>query len=138
MSFSSGSESRDVMRKRVPSRRGGVFDSPLTIWYCTDRWTTDDRVVIRRENITGIGVNGKLVREVGRRVGRNTVVANTCKHVLDTRANGWPLNRGKVRGNVITFRNPEDKTSCIVLNLLKTENQRSVAARTERVTIAKT
>ena len=26
---------------------------------------------------------------------------------------------------MLTFRNPEDKTSCIVLNLLKTENQRS-------------
>ena len=30
---------------------------------------------------------------------------------------------------------PEDKTSCIVLNFLKTENQRSGAARKERVTV---
>ena len=29
---------------------------------------------------------------------------------------------------MLTFRNPEDKTSCIVLNLLKTKNQRSGAA----------
>ena len=35
---------------------------------------------------------------------------------------------------MLTFRNPEDKTSCIVLNLLKAENQRSGAAREERVT----
>ena len=30
-----------------------------------------------------------------------------------------------MRGNMLTFGNPEDKTSCIVLNLLKAENQRS-------------
>ena len=36
------------------------------------------------------------------------------------------------------FRNPEDKMSCIVLNLLKTENQRSGAAREERVAVVKT
>ena len=39
---------------------------------------------------------------------------------------------------MLTFRNPEDKTSCIVLNLLKTENQRPGAAREERVTVIKT
>ena len=32
---------------------------------------------------------------------------------------------------MLTFGNPEDKTSCIVLNLLKTENERSGAAREE-------
>ena len=42
-----------------------------------------------------------------------------------------------MKGNVLTFRNPEDKTSCIVLNLLKTENQRSGAAREERVAVVK-
>ena len=48
MSFSSGSESRDriwradLLRKRVPSRRGGVCERPLTVGYCTDRWTTED------------------------------------------------------------------------------------------------
>ena len=36
---------------------------------------------------------------------------------------------------MLTFRDPEDKTSCIVLNLLKTENQRSGAAREERVSL---
>ena len=36
----------------------------------------------------GQRVNGKKVREVGRRVSRHTVVANTCKFVLDTRING--------------------------------------------------
>ena len=36
---------------------------------------------------------------------------------------------------MLTFRSPEDKTSCIVLNLLKPENQRSGAAREERVTV---
>ena len=39
---------------------------------------------------------------------------------------------------MLTFKNPEDKTSCIVLNLLKTENQRSGAAREERVTVVET
>ena len=39
---------------------------------------------------------------------------------------------------MLTFRNPEDKTRCIVLNLLKTKNQRSGAAREERVTVVKT
>ena len=39
---------------------------------------------------------------------------------------------------MLTFRNPEDKTSSIVLNLLKTENQRSGAAREERVTLVNT
>ena len=34
------------------------------------------------------GVNGKKVREVRQRVSRHTVVANTCKFVLDTRVNG--------------------------------------------------
>ncbi len=59
------------------------------------------------------------------------------------------MKRGKVRGNMLMkrsrlkrnalpFRNPEDKTSCILLNLLKTENQRSGAAREERVTVVKT
>ena len=41
-------------------------------------------------------VNGKKVREVGRRVSRHTVVANTCKFVLDTSINGqycqWVAN----------------------------------------------
>ena len=48
------------------------------------------------------------------------------------------MKRSKVRGNMLTFRNPEDKTSCIVLNLLKTKNQRSRAAREERVTVVET
>ena len=43
-----------------------------------------------------------------------------------------------MRGNMLTFGNPEDKSSCIVLNLLKTENQRSGAAREKRVTVVKT
>ena len=43
-----------------------------------------------------------------------------------------------MRGNMLTFGNPEDKTSCIVLNLLKAENQRSGAAIEERVTVVKT
>ena len=43
-----------------------------------------------------------------------------------------------MRGNMLTFGNPEDKTSCIVLNLLKAENKRSGAAREERVTVVKT
>ena len=62
MSFSSGSESRDgirrsdSLRKRVPSRRGGVCEIPLTIGYCTDRWTMEDRVVRRWAKLTGSGV----------------------------------------------------------------------------------
>ena len=47
--FSSGSESRDIIRRadllRKRSRRGGVCERPLTIGYCTDRWMTEDRVV---------------------------------------------------------------------------------------------
>ena len=39
---------------------------------------------------------------------------------------------------MLTFRNHEDKTSCIVLNILKTANQRSGAAIEERVTVVKT
>ena len=38
---------------------------------------------------------------------------------------------------MLTFRNPEDKTSCIVLNLLKTKNQRLGAAREEGVAVVK-
>ena len=55
MSFSSGFESRDIirradlLRKRVPSRRGGVRERPFTIGYCTEdrvvRTYTEDRVV---------------------------------------------------------------------------------------------
>ena len=48
------------------------------------------------------------------------------------------MKGGKVRGNMLTFGNLEDKTSCIVLNLLKAENQRSGAAREERVTVVNT
>ena len=48
------------------------------------------------------------------------------------------MKRGKVGGSMLTFRSPEDKTSCIVLNLLKTDNQRSVAAREDRVTVVET
>ena len=48
------------------------------------------------------------------------------------------MKRGKVRGNVLTFRNHEDKTSCVVLNLLKTDNPRSGAAREVRVTVVNT
>ena len=36
---------------------------------------------------------------------------------------------------MLTFRNPEDKTSCIVRNLLKTEIQRSGPARKEGFTV---
>ena len=43
-----------------------------------------------------------------------------------------------MKRNVLPFRYPEDKTSCIVLNLLKTENQRLGAAREERVTVVET
>ena len=52
VSFSSGSDSgdrirrSDLLRKRVPNRRGGVCERPLTIGYCTDRWTMEDRVVL--------------------------------------------------------------------------------------------
>ena len=49
------------------------------------------------------------------------------------------MKRNQVEGNVLVFRNPEDKTSCIGLNVLvKTENQRSGEAREERVTVVKT
>ena len=94
VSFSSGSESRDIirraglLRKSVPSRRGGVCERSLTIGYGTDRWTTEDRVVRTWAKLTGSGVNSKKVREVGRRVSWPRVVANTCKFVLDARING--------------------------------------------------
>ena len=44
------------------------------------------------------------------------------------------MKRGKVRENMLTFGNPEDKTSCIVMNVLKAENQSSGAAKEERQT----
>ena len=94
VSFSSGSESRDtirradLLRKSVPSRRGGVCERSLTIGYGTDRWTTEDRVVRTWAKLTGSGVNSKKIREVGRRVSWQRVVANTCKFVLDARING--------------------------------------------------
>ena len=41
-----------------------------------------------------------------------------------------------MKGNVLVFRNhEEDRTSCIVLNILKTENQGLWAARKDRVTV---
>ena len=41
-----------------------------------------------------------------------------------------------MKENVLVFRNyEEDLTSCIVLNILKTENQRLWAGRKERVTV---
>ena len=39
---------------------------------------------------------------------------------------------------MLTFKHPEDETSCAVLNILKTENERSGAAREERVKVVKT
>ena len=43
--------------------------------------------------LTGSGVNGMKVREVGRRVSRHTVVANTCTFVLYTGINAqWVAN----------------------------------------------
>ena len=46
------------------------------------------------------------------------------------------MRRSKVKGNVLVFRNhEEDRTSCIVLNILKTENQGLWAARKERVAV---
>ena len=46
------------------------------------------------------------------------------------------MRRRKLKGNVLVFRNrEEDRTSCIVLNILKTENQGLLAARKERVTL---
>ena len=56
--------------------------------------------------------------------------------VHDASVNGQPMRRSKVKGNVLVFRNhEEDRTSCIVLNILKTENQVLWAARKERVTV---
>ena len=41
-----------------------------------------------------------------------------------------------MKGNVLVFRNhEEDRTSCILLNILKTENQGLWAARKESVTV---
>ena len=41
-----------------------------------------------------------------------------------------------MKENVLVFRNyEEDLTSCIVLTILKTENQRLWAGRKERVTV---
>ena len=46
------------------------------------------------------------------------------------------MRRSKVKENVLVFRNhEEDLTSCIVLNILKTENQGLWAAGKERVTV---
>ena len=46
------------------------------------------------------------------------------------------MRRSKVKGKVLVFRNhEEDRKSCIVLNILKTENQGLWAARKERDTV---
>ena len=46
------------------------------------------------------------------------------------------MRKCNVKGNVLVFRNPEeDRTSCIVMKMLKKENQGLWAARKERVTI---
>ena len=66
MSFSSGFESRDtiriadLLRKSVPSRRGGVCERSLTLGYGSDRWTTEERVVRTSAKLTGSGVNGDI------------------------------------------------------------------------------
>ena len=53
----------------------------------------------------------------------------------DTSANGQPMRKCNVKGNVLVFRNPEeDRTSCIVLKMLKNDNQGLWAARKERAT----
>ncbi len=62
-----------------------------------------------------------------------TMVGNRCKVVDDTNVNGQPTRRSKLKGNVPVFRIPEDKTSCSVLNIVKTDNQGMWAARKERV-----
>ena len=41
----------------------------------------------------------------------------------------------QLNGNVIAFRNLENMTSCIVLNLSKKDNQISGAVRKERVSV---
>ena len=38
-----------------------------------------------RAKLTGSGINGEKVREVGRRVSRHTVVRKRCRFVVDTR-----------------------------------------------------
>ena len=53
----------------------------------------------------------------------------------DARVNGQPMRRSKVKGNVLVFRNPENRTRLIVLNILETENQGLCAARKEIVTV---
>ena len=46
------------------------------------------------------------------------------------------MRKCNVKGNVLVFRNhEEDRTSCIVLKMLKMENQGLWASRKERVTI---
>ena len=46
------------------------------------------------------------------------------------------MRKCNVKGNVLVFRNPEeDRTSCIVMKILKKENQGLWAARKKRVTI---
>ena len=58
MSFNSGSESRDIIRRadsfrnRVPNRTGGVCERYLTIYCCMDRWTTEDRAARRLAKLT--------------------------------------------------------------------------------------
>ena len=39
-----------------------------------------------------------------------THVGNICRFVHDTRVNGQPMRRSKVKGNVLVFRNPENRT----------------------------
>ena len=83
MSFSSGSESRDIirgadlLRKRVPRRK--TFDHRILYGQSCQKMSKADGQRCK---------NGKKVIEVGWRVSRHTVVASTYKFVLDTRVNG--------------------------------------------------
>ena len=45
------------------------------------------------------------------------------------------MRRSLVKGNVLVFRNPENRTRLIVFNILETENQGLCAGRKERVTV---
>ena len=64
-----------------------------------------------------------------------TIVGNICRSVHDTRVNGQPMRRSQLKGNVLVFRNPENRTRLIVFNILDTENQGLCAARKEIVTV---
>ena len=71
MWFGSGSESRDIIRRadllrnRVPRRRGGVCERPFTIGYLYGQMDDGGQSCQNLSEADGSGVNGKILVKSG-------------------------------------------------------------------------